>query len=173
MFIVSEVSLLLAPFRILSCVFYIHAYLHKQHKCPCMICILHCTFISPAITFLLSKFLSSFSLFMFINGERPGVLGIFSHLTSESTCMFSVTTLPNTQVILCVNQLYTSGYTSRDPTHATLLPPPPFLWQATFNFSIQEKGQLSFKTLIIFFFLALSPHPRTRRSTESSSSWTS
>ena len=43
-----------------------------------------------------SSFFLPFPLFMFINGEGPGILGVVSYLTSESTYMFSVTTLSNT-----------------------------------------------------------------------------
>lgn len=97
------------------------------------------------IYFLYFKVL--FSLFMFINGEGPDILGVFCYVTSEFTCMLSVTTLPNTQTIFSVHHLCTLVYTSRDTTVTA-----PFLLPTLPLKKVKEKTKLSLENFNLFFF---------------------
>ena len=128
LFIVSEVSLLLAPFSIHSYAINIYAYLHKHNtKTHVCICILHCIFILPAITFLLFKFLSTFSPFHVYKWWRTwypwcGFLfdkWIYLHVQ----CDYSFKYIGH---LLCQPSLYLSvheqGYHSCSPSPSSLPP---------------------------------------------------
>lgn len=112
------------------------------------------------ITFLNFKVL--FSLFMYINGEGPGILSVFSYLTNEFTYMLSVTIFQIHRLSSLTTNFvpYQQGYHWHT---APFLPPTLPLKK------VKEKPKLSLGNFNLFFSFLFS---WTRWSTESSSSWT-
>lgn len=127
----------------------------QEGPCILLTCLSFCKHFLLNYIHSTCNYILPFSLLTFtrINGEGPGILGVFTYLTSGFTYLFSVTT-PNTQTTDSIHQLCVpmSCVPSRKATVTQHLLPSSLPWQVTSNSSTQGtegKGQnCLLKTLI-------------------------